>query len=208
VHLQSHLSLACNRISKLAQSRPPSASRSSLNFCLQLHLQPGSITASRCISKLAQTRPPSASPNWLYHSPQVYLWVHSSSGSKYISKLSGPRPWSVSLSSLDSCVQVNLSTRSITASKYIDTDRRWVYGETGETEVGWPTGSTYSVDPGVDRHPLICISSGSTRLHGFSRPGCIISSHFPPRHLELEPPIMLDYHLWPDWPYIYREILE
>jgi len=48
-------------------------------------------------------------------------------------------------------------------------------------------GSTYSGDPGVDRHHLIFISSGSTQLRGFSRPGSIISSHFLPRLLELEP---------------------
>jgi len=41
--------------------------------------------------------------------------------------------------------------------------------------------------PRVDRHLLIFISSGSTQLCGFSRPGSIISSHFLPRLLELEP---------------------
>jgi len=208
VHLQSQLSLACNCISQLAQSRPPSPSRRSLNFCVQLHLQPGQITASKCISKLAETRPPSASPHRLYHGPQVHLWVHSILACKCISKLSRSRPRSVSLSSLDPGLEVNLSTRSITAFKYIITDRRRVYRDIGVTEVDWTTGSTYLAGPGVDWHPHISISSGSTRLRGFSLPGCIIASHFPPRLLELEPSIMLYYRLWPDWPYIYIEIIE
>jgi hypothetical protein len=47
-------------------------------------------------------------------------------------------------------------------------------------------GSTYSGDPGVDRLHLIFISSGSTKLCGFSRLGGIILSHFLPTLLELE----------------------
>jgi len=47
--------------------------------------------------------------------------------------------------------------------------------------------STYLGDPGVDRHHLIFISSGSTQLRGFSPPGSIISSHFLPRLLKVEP---------------------
>jgi len=78
-----------------------------------------------------------------------------------------------------------------------------VYGDTGVTEVDRAMGSTYSGDPGVDRHHLIFISSGSTQLRGFSRPGSIRFSQFLPRLLELEPPIMLDYHLWPDSLYVY-----
>jgi len=38
----------------------------------------------------------------------------------------------------------------------------------------------------VDKQHLILISSGSTQLGGFSRPGSIISSHFLPMLLELE----------------------
>ena len=61
-----------------------------------------------------------------------------------------------------------------------------MYGDTGVTEVDWATGSTYSGNPVVDRHHLIFISSGSTQLRAFSRPGSIISSHFLPTLLELE----------------------
>jgi len=46
--------------------------------------------------------------------------------------------------------------------------------------------STYSGDPGVDRHHLLFISSGSMQLRGFSRPGSIISPHSLPRLLKLE----------------------
>jgi len=51
-------------------------------------------------------------------------------------------------------------------------------------------GSTYSGDPGVDRHHVIFISSGSMQLRGFSRPGSIISSRFLRMLLELEPFIL------------------
>jgi len=159
--------MASKCISKLARSWPPSASLSSLNLGLQLHLQTRSITASKGISEFTQSRSPIASPN-----------------------------------SLDHGLKVHLSTRSIKASKYIVNERRRVYGDTGVTEVDWVTGSTFSGDPGVDGHHLIFISSGSTQLRGFSRPGSIISSHVLPRLLELEPPIMLNYHLWPHWPYV------
>jgi len=199
------------------------------------------IACCKCISKLARSQ------------LGVHLWVHSITASRCMSKLARPRPRSVSLSSVDLGLQVHLSTGSITVSKYIVHEQRQVYGDTGVTEVDWATGSTYSRDPGVDRHHLIFISSGSTQLRGFSRPGSIMSSHFLPRLLELEPffltnsvrmtrevwrnvdggltdvqlrritttaskwcifqcsqlaspgapPIMLDYHLWPAWPYVY-----
>jgi hypothetical protein len=48
-------------------------------------------------------------------------------------------------------------------------------------------GSIDSGHPGVDRHHLIFISSASAQFRGFSWPGSIISSHFLPRLLELEP---------------------
>jgi len=173
-------------MSKLAPSRPASASSNSLNLGRQLHLQPRSITASKCISKFAPSRPPSASQNSLYHGLQVHLWVHSISASKCISKLARSRPQSAFLSSLDLGVQVHLSTHSITASKYIVNERWRVFSDTGVTEVDWATGSSYSGHPGVDRHHLIFISSRSAQLRGFSWPGSIISSHFLPRLLELE----------------------
>jgi len=39
----------------------------------------------------------------------------------------------------------------------------------------------------VDRHRLIFVSIGSIQLRGFPCPGSIISSHFLPRLLKLEP---------------------
>jgi len=138
--------------------------------------------ASKYISKLARLRPPSVSPDWLDYG----LQVRTITASNCISKLAQSRPQSASPNSLDHGLQVHLSTRSITASKYIVNERRRVNGDTGVTEVDWATGSTYSRDPGVHRHHLIFISSGSTQLRGFSRPGSIISSHFLSRLLELE----------------------
>jgi len=158
-------------MSKLARSRPPSASVSSLNLGLQVRLQTRSITASQCISQFTPSRPPTASPN-----------------------------------SINPGLPMHLQPRSITASKSIVQERRWVYGDTGVTEVKWATRSIYLGDPGVDRQHLIFISSchttkrdtlcfptfgltrsfrGSTQLCGSSRPDSIISSHHHPTHLEL-----------------------
>jgi len=182
--LPSHLPSDLPPPNRLPASTPPI----SIDHGLQVYLQTRRITAF----KFASSRTPSA-----------YLQTRSIAASKCISKLARSRPKSASPNSLDHALKVHLSTRSITASKYIANDRRRVYGDTGVTEVDWATGSTYSGDPGVDRHHIIFISSGTTQLRGFSRPSSIISSHFLPRLLELEPPIMLDYHLWPDWPYVY-----
>jgi len=112
-------------------------------------------------------------------------------------------------SSHDRGLQVPLQTRSITASKYIFKERRWVYRDTGVTEVDRVTGSIYSADPGLDRHHLISILShhitiihtlsfptfgltrfvrdfGSAQLRGSSTLGSIISSHAIPMLLEPE----------------------
>jgi hypothetical protein len=63
----------------------------------------------------------------------------------------------------------DLLTRLIAASKCIVKMRRWVYGNTGVTEVEWAMWSIYSGDPGVDRQHLIFISScHSTKIHSLS----------------------------------------
>jgi len=78
---------------------------------------------------------------------------------------------SASLSSLDLSLQVHLQTRLITASKYIFKDRWQLYRDTAVTEVARLTGTTYSADPGVDRHHLISISSYHTmEIHTVSFP--------------------------------------
>jgi hypothetical protein len=141
--------MASKRKSKLSQSRPTSASLSSLD-----------LSVTKCISKLTQSRPPGASLSSL-----------DLSVSKCISKLAQSRPPSGSLSSLDLSLQVHLQTRSITASKYILKERWQLSGDTGVTEVDRVTGSIYSADPGVDRHHLISISSYHTmKIHTLSFP--------------------------------------
>jgi len=174
VHLQTSSITASQCFTELTQSPSPIASPNSLDYSLQVR----KITASNCISKLARSRPQSGSPQSLGYGLKVHLQTRSITASKCISKLAPSRPPSASPNSLDHGLQVHLSTRSITASKYIVNERRQVYGDTGVTEVDRATGSTYSGDPGVDRHHLISISCGSTQLRGFSRPGSIISSHF------------------------------
>ena len=126
---------ASNCMSKLAQSRPQSASPNSLNHGLQVHLSTRSIMASKCISKLARLRPPSVSPDSLDYS----LQVRTITASNCISKLARSRPRNASPNSLDHGLQVHLSTRLITASKYIVNERRRVYGDTGVMEVDWAT---------------------------------------------------------------------
>jgi hypothetical protein len=102
-------------ISKLPQSRPPSAYPNSLNRGLQVHLQTRSIAASQCISKVARSRPPSASPNSLDLALQLHLQTRSIAASKCISKVARSQPSSVSLILPDYGLQV----RTITACKRI-----------------------------------------------------------------------------------------
>jgi len=163
-----------------------------------VHLQTRSIMAYKCIYEFTRSRPQRASLSSLNLGLQLHLQPRSVTASKCISEFTRSRPQSASPNWLDHNVKVPLSTRSSTGSKYIVNEQRRVYGDTWVTEVDSTTGSTYLGDPRVDRHHLIFIPSGSTRLRGFSRPGSIISSHFLLRLLEQEPPIMFDYYLWTD----------
>jgi len=135
VLIQTRSITASKCISKLAQSRHPSASPNSLNHCLQVHLETRSIAASKCISKLAwlqppsshdhglqvqisklaRSWPPSASPNSLDRDLQVHLQSRSIMASKCISELARSQPSSVSLHMPD----YSLHVRMITASKCI-----------------------------------------------------------------------------------------
>ena len=84
VLLQSRSIIACKCISKLALSRPPSASMSSLDLGLHVGLQTPSTTASECISEFTQFWTPSASLGSLEHRLQVHLSTCSIMASKYI----------------------------------------------------------------------------------------------------------------------------
>jgi len=178
-HLQTRSITTSQCISEFTQYQSPIASPTTLDHGLKVNLQTRSITASQRIFKLALSRPSCASLLSLNLGLKVHLQTRSITTSECISEFTRSWPPSASLSSLHLGLQVHLSTRSITASMYI-LDQRWrVYGDTGVTEVDWPTGSTYLGHPGVDRHHLIFISSGSTQWRGFPWPGSIISSHFP-----------------------------
>jgi len=74
--------------SKLVRSWLPSASLSSLDFGLFVHLQTRSITASKGISQFTRSRPPSAFRSSLDHSLLVHLQVHTTMASQCISKFS------------------------------------------------------------------------------------------------------------------------
>ena len=116
--------------SSLARSWPRSASPSSLDRGLQMHLQTRSITFSKCFSKLPWIRAPEFNrsrhsrvyPNSLDHSIQVRMIMASNCVSTLA--LSRPpsyckytwwRPPSVSLSSLDRHLQGHLALLATTA---------------------------------------------------------------------------------------------
>ena len=84
MYLQTRSITASKCISRLARSRPPSASPNWLDYGLQMHLQIRSITASKCISKFAQSQSPSLSLKSLDYGLQVHLQTCSITASKYI----------------------------------------------------------------------------------------------------------------------------
>jgi len=114
VLLQSRSIIACYKcISKLARSRPPSASPNSLDHGLQVQLSVHSITASKCISKLARSRHPSAALSSLDLGLQVHLQTPWIMASKCSSQFTRSWPPSASPNSLDHGLQVQLSVHSI-----------------------------------------------------------------------------------------------
>jgi len=101
VLLQSRSIIACYKcISKLARSRPPSASPNSIDHGLQVHLSVHSSSASKCISKLDRSRPPSAALSSLDLGLQVHLQTRSITACKCSSQFTRSRPPSAALSSL------------------------------------------------------------------------------------------------------------
>ena len=64
-------------ISKLARLRPQSASLSSLDLCLQVHLQTCSIMALKCTCEFTQSQTASASPHSHNDDLQVHFSVHN-----------------------------------------------------------------------------------------------------------------------------------
>ena len=93
----------------------PSSPPISLDPCLQVHLQPHSITASKCISEVAWLLPASSHDYGL----QVHLQTRSITASKCISKVTRSWPPSASLSSVNHGLQVHLQTGSSTVLKWI-----------------------------------------------------------------------------------------
>jgi len=135
VVVQSRTITASKCISKLARSRPPSVSPTSLDYCLQVRTS----MASRCISKLARLRSCSASLSSLDRGLQVYLEIPSITDSKCISKVARSQPRSIPLTSLDRHFQAHLELLSSTACsesstwvaiqiyRYIDENTNWIH---------------------------------------------------------------------------------
>jgi len=143
LHLQTHMisvskcifefiwsppAIACSTITVsksifgFTRSRPPSASRISLHYRLQVctimasqvDLQTGSISAC----KFAQSWPASASPFSHDYGLQVDLCVCTLPASKWISKLAPSQRTRLYLGSLDPGIQVHLHNDCITAFKF------------------------------------------------------------------------------------------
>jgi len=170
VHLCVHSISASQCISKLARSRPPSASLSSLHLGLPVRLQTRSITASKCISEFTPSRPPSASPNSLDHGLPVHVQSLSITDSKYILT---ERRWEY----VDTGVtEVEWATRSIYSGDPGVDRQHLIFISSRHTS------KIHNLS-----FPTFCLTRsvrGSTPLLGSSRPGCIISSHLPPTLLE------------------------
>ena len=71
--LQVRTIMASKCISKLARSRPPGVSPTSLDYGIEVHLQTRVITILECISKFSRSRHPSVSPDTLDCCLQVRL---------------------------------------------------------------------------------------------------------------------------------------
>lgn len=120
--------------SKVAQSQPPSVapylvdyglqvhiimvskctSPNSLNYNIQVHLQPPSITASKSIYTFARPQSQSELLCSINHFLRVYLKIHSITAGKCICIATPSRAWSVSLSSLVCQFQTHLTLLSST----------------------------------------------------------------------------------------------
>jgi len=116
--LQVRTSMASKCIFKLAPSRPPSASLSSLDLSLQVHIQTRSITASKCITEFTRSTSPSASQTrsikYIFKERQR---LYGDTGVTEVDRVTGSirsRPRSISLSSLDPHFQAHLALLSST----------------------------------------------------------------------------------------------
>jgi len=112
-------STASKYTSNVARSYPASASSTSLNHGLSVHLWVHSISVSYYISNLARSRPQRASPNLLDHGLPVHLQTHSITASKCISEFTRSRTPSTSPNWLDHGLGVYLWVHSILLSKCI-----------------------------------------------------------------------------------------
>jgi len=165
----------------------PSASLSSLNLALLVHLQTHWIMISKCLSEFTQISASKCICEFTWPlSLRVHLDTRSITRLKCISGLAGSQPLNASLTSvdlsvskciskltqhlppsaslclLDRTLQVHPQTQSIKASFIILKEEWRVYGHAEVTEVDRLSGSIYSADPAVDRHHLISISSYHT----------------------------------------------
>jgi len=167
VLLQSPLIMASKSISKLAGSRPPSASPNSLAHVLQVHLWDDSLMTSKCISKLDRSRHPSSHNHGLH----VHLQTRSIMASKSISEFN--------LISASRCILKLARSRPPSASLRSTRSRP-------------PSASPNLLDRGLHVHLSV------HRITAFKCISMFSQSASPGAH-----EITLQYHLPPDWPYVY-----
>jgi len=197
----------------VTKSRPPCASLNSLDYSIQVHLWVHSIITSTCICTLDQWRPPSSHDHGLQVHPQTCLIAASMcisefnlvSASKCISKIAGLRPLSASLSytiwaskCVSQLVQSRPPSASLTSTRSQPPVHLWV------TRSRPPNPSPNWLNHDLQVHLWVQLDFGlkvhlQTRLIAGSK--CI--SKFSQSGSPGAPAITHQYHLPPDWPYIY-----
>ena len=193
----------------------PSTPSTLFDHGLQVYLPTRSITAAKCISEFTRSWPPSASPNSINHSLLVHLWVHSISVSKCITNHARSRPPSTSSGIDGKCLEIQQWRRR--------TQWRGVYV--------WQTAEYIQIVSFLSHHFIqwqyklyvsqhlasFALSEISWILnagwyHIFSpnsyarrtRTALCRAFHLEaPRVCPDTPSIMLKYHLWLDWLYVY-----
>jgi hypothetical protein len=173
VHHRINLIIALEKVTKLAQLRPPishhhgcpSAPSNLLDHGLRVYLQTQLITASQYISELVRLWPPCFHDQGL----QVHLPISSIIACKCISKLARLRP----PSSNDHGAEEQLQTHSITASECISIFTSSLCGEALELERTQPIINSllhFAWHPKeIREEEQFCAEEGRKRVRGCER---------------------------------------
>ena len=228
VHLWVHSISVPNCISNLAWSRPRGAYLSSLDLGHQEHLQIRSLTAMKCVSEFTGFWPPNASLSSLDLILQVHLSTRPMMTSKYIIN---QRPCVYGESGVSLVDWETGSTYS--ADTGVDWHHPIFIPSYDTTKIHTLSFPTFSLSCSfrdvvdlpncVDSHSpvvsyaltvlLVCLSKNRAShkfcldvargvAEGRLWAHCRLAPLYHHNGLQVVP-IILDYHLWPDWPYVY-----